>query len=342
MTTGDVAPEIDGLSVVGKLGGGGQADVWWANDGAHGRMVALKVFRHDADPTLFDRERKATGLLSSHEHVVHMYGSGQLDDRRLYLMLEFADGGSLADHQADDAEVIDYVIQIAGAVVSAHEQGVIHRDIKPENVLLFERPDGRFRAKLSDFGIAAVPGTSTTTSVRGSTVYAPPELLSGHKTQEPGDIYSLGATLFYGLAGEMPAVGLLTSTARDHALGSPIADVWRVIESATKNDPNERYVTAAEFRDALLAAHAASRPGAQAPVAPAPAAAAPKARIAGRRPLWQVPIALDSTRNIAGLTGGVGVAGLVLTGVLASGPGVALVAMGYAAGVVASHALGHD
>lgn len=346
---------IDGVKVIAPIGSGGQADVYWARDVDHQREVAVKIFHTDAEPELFDRERKATGLLSTHENVVHLHRSGTTTHGNLFLMMEYADQGSMADHVFSWEEAVEAMAEVAGAVEAAHQKGVIHRDIKPHNVLLFSSAGGGMKAKLADFGIASVPGTKTTTALRGSTAYAPPELLAqGMKTTKLGDIFLLGATAFAALAGEAPPVGKGASTARERGQSSPIGPVWEVVAKAMAIDPEQRYADAEGFRAALTAAAEQVRAAAIAkPVTPtqnlgpsvSPAANPPSpAASQGRSPLWKVPMQLESTRNIAGLSGGLFTSALVVTGFLDPTfiSGVFLIPLGYVAGLLISHGFDQD
>jgi len=352
---------IDGIEVVAALGDGGQATVYWARDHDHQRDVAVKVFKHDADRNLFDRERKATGLLSSHDNVVQLHRSGETPDGNLYLVMEYADGGTLADGRFPWEEGTGYLIEVATAVAAAHDRGVIHRDIKPQNVLLFSTTSAAdYRAKVADFGIAAVPGTTTTTSLRGTTAYAPPELLLlGQKTDERGDVYSLGATTYFVLTGEHPPnVGGAKRATELGAGSGPLRSVWEVIATAMADEPAERHQRAEDFAAALTAARdetrtakaAAAQPtkpdGAPFP-SPAPAVAPPanppgRPGAPPRRSLIGVPFRLDSQRNIFGLVGAVAASGLVLGGVFAAAQTIVVVVISYLVGVLVSHAIGLD
>lgn len=358
MTTIDLG--IDGIEVVAPLGDGGQAVVYWARDLDHQREVAVKVFKLDADRGLFDRERKATGLLSSHDHVVQLHRSGETPEGSLYLVMEYADGGTLSDGRFSWDEGVGYLIEITTAVSAAHAQGVIHRDIKPQNVLLFSISSGSgHRAKIADFGIAAVPGTTTTTSLRGTTAYAPPELLLlGQKTDERGDIYSLGATTYFVLTGEHPPNVGAAKRAMELADQSPnLKPVWAVVAMAMADEPDDRYQRADDFATALGAARIDARAleaSAQVSTKPVSGSVMPKAPQAGagvvpdpgagsqRRSLVGVPLRLDSGRNIAGLAAAVAASGLVLVGVFPAAQAAVVIVISYLIGVLVSHAIGLD
>ncbi len=350
---------IEGMEIVAHLGGGGQADVYWAHDLAHQRAVAIKVFKPDSDFSQFDRERKAIGHLSRQANVVYLYSSGHTSDGAPYLVTEYADGGSLLDAHPDWDEGIQYIIEIATALAAAHDKDIVHRDLKPHNVLLFSGSDGSHVAKLADFGIAAVPGATTTTNLRGSTAYAPPELLAqGKKTDERGDIYSLGCTAYFVLTGEHPPPGRVQLEVDRLGPASEIPAIWAAVARAVAYEPDDRYDTAAEFGAALSEARAAAlalplgpgngivqpagtagetvevtAPSGDPAVIPSPA---------GRGPLGLVPFRLDSTRNVVGLGGAVATGGLVVFGVLTSGPPLLLIALAYVASLLIAHALGHD
>ncbi|HET6868745.1 MAG TPA: serine/threonine-protein kinase [Solirubrobacteraceae bacterium] len=183
------------------LGTGGMASVWLARDVELDRDVAVKVLADvlALDPdylSRFEREARVAANLS-HPHLVRVFDfSG--DGRRPYLVMEYLDGGSLADHLRDrqkatwDPEML--ARELLDALGYVHRSGVIHRDIKPGNVLIGS--DGR--ARLTDFGIAQPSDASRLTStgvVIGSKRYIAPEVMRGEPSTERSDLYSLGVLI---------------------------------------------------------------------------------------------------------------------------------------------------
>src|SRR5213075_120775 len=144
--------------IIRKLGAGGMADVYLAEDQELGRRVAIKILndRHAADDQFIERFRReaknAAGL--SHPNIVSIFDRGEAEGT-YYIAMEFLDGRSLkelitARGPAPIPVSIDYARQILSALRVAHRQGLVHRDIKPHNVLV----DGEGRVKVTDFGIA--------------------------------------------------------------------------------------------------------------------------------------------------------------------------------------------
>jgi tRNA A-37 threonylcarbamoyl transferase component Bud32 len=266
-----VAPRIDGYADLVEIGRGGFGVVYRARQVELHRWVAVKVLTGAVDDQAvrrFERERSALGALSGHPAIVTVHGSGRTADGLPYLAMELLSGGSLADRVRRDgrlavATAVDLLVQVCGAVESAHLAGLLHRDIKPENVLV----DHRGRATLVDFGMATGV-TGVTTSLAGVTAtvgHAAPEVLVGEPASVRSDVYALGSTLFAVLAGHAAFVRpsdetILAVLARIgvdpvpdlRALGIP-ADVAAVVEQAMAKDPVARPASAAALGEALRA-----------------------------------------------------------------------------------------
>src|SRR2546423_1959480 len=187
--------------IVRKLGPGGMADVYLAEDQEPGRRVAIKILnaRHAADDQFIERFRReaknAAGL--SHPNIVSIYDRGEAEGT-YYIAMEFLDGRSLKEliltrGPAPVSIAIDYARQILAGLRFAHRHGIVHRDIKPHNVIV--DPEGR--AKVTDFGIAR-SGTSQMTeagSIIGTAQYLSPEQARGTRGDQTADRYSLGVVL---------------------------------------------------------------------------------------------------------------------------------------------------
>src|SRR5688572_8165454 len=169
--------------VLAPLGAGGMGEVWRARDTRLGREVAIKVLpaAFAADPDRRARiEREARTISSlNHPHICTLYDVGREGDLE-YLVLELIEGRTLADHVVPGglplAQVLQFAIPLADALVAAHEHGVIHRDLKPGNVMVTR--DGR--VKVLDFGLAKIvedpaPGASE----QARTVAAEPFSVAG-------------------------------------------------------------------------------------------------------------------------------------------------------------------
>jgi serine/threonine-protein kinase len=166
-----------------ELGHGGMATVYLARDERHGRRVAIKVLRPELAMALgadrFLREIHVAAALS-HPNILPLYDSGESGDLFYYVM-PFVDGESLAARLRREGplpieEAVAIARQVALALASAHEQGIVHRDIKPDNILL-----AGDRALVADFGIAhAIGGApqeklTTTGLIVGTPTYMSPE-----------------------------------------------------------------------------------------------------------------------------------------------------------------------
>jgi serine/threonine protein kinase len=200
--------------VVRKLGTGGMANVYLAEDQELGRRVAIKMLddRHAQDEQFVERFRReaknAAGL--SHPNIVSIYDRGEAEGT-YYIAMEYLEGHTLKELILSRGPTpipvaIDYTRQILGALFFAHRNGIVHRDIKPHNVVV--GPDGRL--KVTDFGIARSGGTSQMTeagSIIGTAQYLSPEQARGAPVDQRSDIYSVGIVLYEMLTGPVPFTG---------------------------------------------------------------------------------------------------------------------------------------
>jgi eukaryotic-like serine/threonine-protein kinase len=205
---------VDGrYRVLRRIGSGGMADVYCAEDLQLGRQVALKVLhgRFAEDDEFVERFRReassAAGL--NHQHVVSVYDRGEWDGT-YYIAMEFLDGSSLKaviqqEAPLDPERAIDLTLQVLRAARFAHRRGIIHRDLKPHNVIV----DEEGRAKVTDFGIARAGASDMTQtgSIMGTAQYLSPEQAQGFAVSEPSDLYSVGIILYELLTGRVPFEG---------------------------------------------------------------------------------------------------------------------------------------
>jgi eukaryotic-like serine/threonine-protein kinase len=205
---------VDGrYRVLERIGSGGMADVYCAEDLQLGRNVALKVMhsRFAEDPEFVERFRRearnAAGL--NHQNVVSVYDRGEWDGN-YYIAMEFLDGRSLKQLVQQHGplapeDAIDLTVQVLRAARFAHRRGVIHRDIKPHNVIV----DEEGRAKVTDFGIARAGASDMTQtgSILGTAQYLSPEQAQGHAVDATSDLYSIGIMLYELLTGRVPFDG---------------------------------------------------------------------------------------------------------------------------------------
>src|ERR671936_2598957 len=189
--------------ILRKLGTGGMADVYLAEDQELGRRVAIKILneRHANDDQFverFRREAKNAAALS-HPNIVSIYDRGEAEGT-YYIAMEYIDGRTLKElivtrGPAPMTVAVEYARQVLSALRFAHRHGIVHRDIKPHNVLV----DAEGRAKVTDFGIARAGASSQVTeagSIVGTAQYLSPEQAKGTAVDQRSDIYSLGIVLY--------------------------------------------------------------------------------------------------------------------------------------------------
>lgn len=242
---------------------GGMGQVWAATDDVLGRKVAVKVThpheqQQEAVARRFTAEARFAAQLS-HPNIVEVFDFG-VDDGLTFLVMEFIEGPTLTELLADSGlldadQVRTIIIQLAGALDRAHENGVIHRDLKPSNVII--SPDGL--AKLMDFGIAKgvdAPSNTLTGDVLGTTYYISPEQALGQPVTAQSDLYSLGI-----LAHE-----LLTG-AKPFDRGTPIATALAQVADPPPPLPTDTPADLADLITACLAKNPGDRPASAAAVA---------------------------------------------------------------------------
>jgi eukaryotic-like serine/threonine-protein kinase len=254
-----------------RLGSGGMADVWLAEDTELSRNVAIKVLhdRFAQDAQFVERFRReaanAAGL--QHPNVVGVFDRGEFDGS-YYIAMEYVEGSSLKqliDRGLSVPQAIEIARQILAAVRFAHEHGIVHRDIKPHNVIV--DPAGRVR--VLDFGIARAGASEITQtgSVMGTAQYLSPEQAQGLEVTPASDIYSVGVVLYEMLTGRVPfegdsavAVALKQVSEQPSPPSSLNPAVPRALDlvvlRALAKEPGNRFASAEEFSRALDAAEA--------------------------------------------------------------------------------------
>jgi tRNA A-37 threonylcarbamoyl transferase component Bud32/TolB-like protein len=273
-----------------ELGHGGMATVYLALDLKLHRQVALKVLRPELAASLgnerFLREIEIAARLS-HPHILPLHDSGEAGGH-LYYAMPYVEGESLRqrlerERQLSIAEVIAIVQAVASALTYAHQQGIIHRDIKPENILLArDASGGPAHPLVADFGIAraldAAGGERLTETglALGTPAYMSPEQAASGRLNGRSDIYALGCVAYEMLAGQPPFSGptaqaILARHAVDpvpplHTVRATVPEpVELAIERALAKVPADRFPTASEFADALVANHVPSSSGRRLP-----------------------------------------------------------------------------
>ena len=265
---------VDGrYRILRRIGSGGMADVYCAEDSHLGRQVAIKVLhrRFAQDQEFVERFRReaksAAGL--NHPNVVGVFDRGE-HEGTYYIAMEFLTGRTLKDIVTAEAplpqeRVIDIGTQILEAAGFAHRHGVIHRDFKPHNVIV----DELGHAKVTDFGIARAGASEMTEtgSIMGTAQYLSPEQAQGHAVTATSDIYSIGVMLYEMLAGRLPFEGdSAVAVALKHLSEQPPPiSQWRpdvhpaleaVVMAALAKDPAQRWQSAEDLAAALEAARA--------------------------------------------------------------------------------------
>ncbi len=257
--------------ILRRIGSGGMADVYCAEDTHLGRQVALKVLhrRFAQDQEFVERFRReasaAAGL--QHPNVVGVFDRGK-HDGTYYIAMEYLPGRTLKDVVAaeaplDQARVVDLGTQILQAAGFAHRHGVIHRDFKPHNVIV----DDAGNAKVTDFGIARAGASEMTEtgSIMGTAQYLSPEQAQGHAVTAASDLYSIGVMIYEMLSARLPFEGdSAVAVALKHLSQAPAPisqlrpDVHPALESvvmaALAKDPERRWQTADDFAAGLAAA----------------------------------------------------------------------------------------
>jgi beta-lactam-binding protein with PASTA domain/predicted Ser/Thr protein kinase len=254
--------------IMRRLGAGGMANVYLAEDQELGRRVAIKILndRHAGDEQFIERFRReaknAAGL--SHPNIVSIYDRGEATEGTYYIAMEYLDGRSLkellvARGPAPIPIAIDYARQILSALRFAHRNGVIHRDIKPHNILV----DSDGRVKVTDFGIARAEqaGAQQMTeagSIIGTAQYLSPEQARGRQVDQTSDLYSLGIVLYELLTGTVPFTGdTPVEIAMKHLSAVPEPPsatrsgvppgLDQIVLRALAKDPRDRYHSAEEM-----------------------------------------------------------------------------------------------
>ena len=259
--------------IIKEIGVGGMAKVYKAKDKLLGRYVAIKILKDqyaedEEFSKKFNNEAQSAARLS-HINIVNVYdiGKDMLNGKLIqYIVMEYVEGETLKDlidreRVLENHDIIDYSTQIAQALKSAHDSGIVHRDIKPQNILI----DKYGLCKVTDFGIARVSSNATityTSSILGTVHYISPEQAKGKIVDLKSDLYSLGAVMYEMATGKVPfdadnSVGIAVMHIQDDPI--PPREINPnlskhlnyIIMKLLKKDPTERFQNATELIEAL-------------------------------------------------------------------------------------------
>lgn len=253
-----------------RIGSGAFATVWLAYDEHLDSPVAIKVLADNWTDDLHIRQRflEEGRFLRKVEspHVVTVYDAGELSDDRPYLVMAYADQGTLADRlelgPLEPAQAMAVIHQVGQGLAALHGRGVLHRDVKPANVL-FRTVEGargaHVVAMLGDLGLGkAMDMSSRLTMVGGTPTYVAPEQALGEGLDPRADQFSLAALSYYLLAGRQPFDHSSLSAAQDPTPPPPMEldnpEAEAVVRKALAKDRDERYDDVESFTSALVEA----------------------------------------------------------------------------------------
>ncbi|NBU60325.1 MAG: Stk1 family PASTA domain-containing Ser/Thr kinase [Actinobacteria bacterium] len=255
-----------------RIGRGGMAEIFQARDILLDRPVAIKVLFPEfaTDPAFverFRREAQAAANLN-HPNIVGVYDWGKVNNT-YYIAMEYVNGRTLADILKQSGtltpmQVCDVMSEVAAALISAHQNGVIHRDIKPGNILVSTTG----QIKVADFGIARAlgagveQGLTQTGAVMGTATYFSPEQAQGAPTDQRSDLYSLGVVMYEMLSGVAPFTGenaVAIAYKQVHEYAMPLdqrmpavpTEVAAIVAKCMEKLPDDRYASAEQVRDDL-------------------------------------------------------------------------------------------
>lgn len=257
-----------------QIGRGGMAEVYRGRHPSLNRTVAIKMLSPNSRDNLtslrrFEREAQTIATLR-HPNIVQVFDFGTVDVT-FYMVMEYLEGDTLAKYLHHNGrltlkQALPIVQGIAGALDYAHEAGLIHRDVKPSNIMLQPEGEGKFRAVLTDFGVAKLTKgdqTLTNSGLVGTIDYMAPEQVVSQKSIDGrADVYSLGVVTFEMLTGRKPYNADSAGAVLLSHLQDPVPDprtlvpemdsstAYAIMIALSKN-ANARYATAGEFYQGL-------------------------------------------------------------------------------------------
>lgn len=251
-----------------RIGIGGMAEVYKAQDQVLGRTVAVKVmlpqYAADSEFTARFKQEAASAANLQSPYIVNVYDWGQ-DEGTYFIVMEYVRGTDLKSAiqqrgAINQRKVAEIGSQVCQALSVAHGQDIMHRDIKPQNIMV--QPDGN--VKVMDFGIARAKNSvkAKTSSVLGTAHYISPEQAQGKELDGASDIYSLGCVLYEAATGQLPFDGPdAVSVAMRQVNEAPAApsevkpdispDLEAIIMKAMEKNPYNRFQTVRDMKHAL-------------------------------------------------------------------------------------------
>jgi serine/threonine-protein kinase len=269
----------DRYRIVRKMGEGGIGEVYEATHTYIEKRFALKLLRKEVlgnqeAVTRFHQEARAASAIGQ-ENIVEIDDFGRLPDGRAYLAMEYLEGQALSDisGQLPFPIALDILAQVCRGLAAAHGKGIIHRDMKPANVFLTQK-DGRYLAKILDFGIAKVSDADAgsahltrTGAVFGTPNYMSPEQALGKPLDHRTDIYALGVMMYELFVGRVPFRGdSFMQVLTQHIMQAPVPpreaapvrevppEVERIVLRAMAKEAGDRYPTMAALLSDIAAA----------------------------------------------------------------------------------------
>ncbi len=304
-----------------KIGSGGMADVFLADDLLLGREVAVKVLhaQYASDPAFIQRfrhEAQAAANLN-HPNIVNIYDWGNEGDL-YYIVMEYVEGRDLKEILRTEGRLLperaaEVAAEISAALQFAHRHNLVHRDIKPHNVFITSLG----QVKVMDFGIAREGdggGITQTGLVMGTPQYISPEQAQGLAVDGRSDIYSLGVVLYEMLTGRVPfddsnPVTVTYRQVREDPIPPSVIDpeipatLEAIVMKAMAKNPANRFQTAQEMKADLLR-FLEGMPVSATPVLPGQGAAGaplPAAGGGGRKWPWAVAAAVVAVLAVTGI-----------------------------------------